>query len=488
MLLAEILGWPIATKGDYPIAPLLIDSVSARFLKSEQIIPLFEQKDSIAVAFGDPLNAFALASTELAIDCVVDPWIGIPAEIEAALSELYGSNQDDAALTAGYDDRDDQDEDLERLVDLASEAPVIRLVNTIIARAVDARASDIHLESFRGRLAIRYRIDGDLVEVDAPPSQTRAAIISRIKIMARLNIAERRKPQDGRIRIAVRGTSVDLRVSTLPMMHGESIVLRVLDQSGLGRKLTNLGFGGTYLDRYRKALAAPNGIVLITGPTGSGKTSTLYASMLEIASPKRNIVTVEDPIEYELPGINQIQTNESVGLTFSHILRSVLRHDPDIIMIGEIRDRETAEIAVQSALTGHLVLSTLHTNSAAAAIGRLLDMKVEGYLLTSTLEAVVAQRLVRRLCPHCRESYEPSPELAGKLEIVSELEEVGGLLWKPRGCDKCENRGYMGRTAVVEVMQMNETLQQLVLRDTTVSDLHKAACDSGMCSLIETVS
>jgi general secretion pathway protein E len=484
--LSSLLGCPLAQKADYPIAPLPLEHVSVRFLREMRAIPLGEAPDGIAVAFGDPLDGYAAAALELATGRPVIRWVGVPAEIEAALAEIYGPSATAAAESGDIETvAGDGDDDLELLRDLAREAPVIRIVNLLIARAVEERASDIHLESFRGHLAVRYRIDGDLADIEPPPARTRAAIISRIKIMAGLDIAERRLPQDGRIRMAVRGQSIDLRVSTLPMMHGESVVLRILDRSGLELDLNALGFDPRSLQRYRAALQIPNGVVLITGPTGSGKTSTLYASMLEIASSKRKIVTVEDPVEYELPGINQIQTHSAIGLTFAATLRSILRHDPDIIMIGEIRDQETAEIAVQAALTGHLVLSTLHTNSAAAAINRLLDMGVANYLLTSTVEAVVAQRLVRRLCGECREAYEPAAELARELAIERPLALAGGRLWRARGCPSCGGRGYRGRVAVTEVLQMTDALRRLVLRDTSTGELHRAAVEGGMASLYE---
>ena len=475
--LAEMLDLPLATSADFPIIPVAAECLSQRFLQEALAIPLAVLDDSIDVAVSDPLDDFTRQAIALATGLAVTLRVGLPGEIEAALKDIYGRPDGADAVADELDGLvGDGDEDLETLRDLAREAPVIRIVNLLIARAVEDRASDIHLESFRGHLALRYRIDGGLVEIEPPPLALRAAIISRIKIMAGLDIAERRLPQDGRIRAAVRGQSVDLRVSTLPMMHGESVVLRILDRSGLDLKLEALGFGAQTATTYRRALAAPNGIVLITGPTGSGKTSTLYASMLEIQNTSRKIVTVEDPVEYELPGVNQIQTQSGIGLTFAATLRSILRHDPDIIMIGEIRDRETAEIAVQAALTGHLVLSTLHTNSAAAAISRLLDMDIESYLLTSTLEMVVAQRLVRRLCPECRQAYQPSPELVGRLALQGDT----ARLWRPVGCSACNGRGFRGRMAVLEAMSLDETLNRAILRAAHASELHQCAVDGGM--------
>ena len=482
---AHLLSLPLARKSDYPLAPVEAGRVSVQFLQREGIVPLGDGDDGVDVAFADPLAEDLVDAMALAMDRPLRRWVGVPAEIEAALTDLYGSTGSSAG-SAGHhleDGHDAGSEDLERLEDLAREAPVIRLVNALISRAVEERASDIHLESFHGRLAVRYRVDGDLVDVEPPAASMRAAIISRVKIMAGLDIAERRQPQDGRIRMAVRGSSIDLRVSTLPMLHGESVVLRILDRGGLELNLPNMGIQEPALGAFRRALAEHNGIVLVTGATGSGKTSTLYAGLLELTSSKRKIITVEDPVEYELAGINQIQTRNSVGLSFAAVLRSILRHDPDIIMVGEIRDRETAEIAVQAALTGHLVLSTLHTNGAASAVGRLLDMGIEGYLVTSTLRAVMAQRLLRRLCPHCREAWEPPAELARKLGIEAALAHKGGKLWQPRGCEHCSGRGYHGRVAVTEVMSMSDDLHRLVLRGASVAELNEAARAEGMRSL-----
>src|SRR5439155_16265504 len=306
------------------------------------------------------------------------------------------------ALEAAEGDTEPAEEDVERLKDLASEAPVIRLVNQLIARAVETRASDVHLEPFSDRLRVRYRYDGVLHEVEAPPAGLHAAVVSRIKIMARLDIAERRLPQDGRIRLTVRGHEIDFRVSTVPSLHGESVVLRVLDRSAVDLDYAKLGLPDDIIQGLQDALNLPNGMVLVTGPTGSGKTTTLYTGLLQLNSVARNIITVEDPIEYQLAGINQIQVKPQIGLDFVNLLRSILRQDPNVIMIGEIRDLATAEIAVQAALTGHLVLSTLHTNSAAATVTRLRDMGVEDYLIAATLKGVLAQRLVRRLCPSCK--------------------------------------------------------------------------------------
>jgi general secretion pathway protein E len=354
---------------------------------------------------------------------------------------------------------------------------VVRIVNRLISRAVEARASDIHIEPYEQSLRVRYRIDGVLREVEPPPAHLQAAIISRIKIMARLNIAERRLPQDGRIKLAVRGKDIDLRVATMPTLHGEAVVLRVLDRGSVVLDFGELGFDARALVAYRAMLARPNGIILVTGPTGSGKTTTLYTSLIELNSPDRKILTVEDPIEYQLDGINQVQTKPQIGLSFAHILRSMLRHDPDVIMVGEVRDLETAQIAVQAALTGHLVLSTLHTNNAAGTLTRLLDMGVEGYLMTSTLNGVVAQRLVRRLCTACRKPYQPLPELLEQLGLHAGTE---ATFWHPGGCAACNQTGYFGRISINEVLVMSDAVRSQILHQAEATELQRTAIQSGM--------
>ncbi|HUD53461.1 type II secretion system ATPase GspE, partial [Parvibaculum sp.] len=374
----------------------------------------------------------------------------------------------------------DPSDDVERLKDIASEAPVIRLVNLLITRAVEARASDIHIEPMDGELRVRYRVDGVLQEVESPPQRLSSAVISRIKIMAKLNIAERRLAQDGRIRLAVRGKDIDFRVSTTPTIHGESVVLRILDRGSLKLDFAALGFDDEILGAFRDVLDRPHGILLVTGPTGSGKTTTLYTSLLELNTPDKKILTIEDPVEYQLKGINQVQVKPQIGLTFATALRSFLRQDPDIMMIGEIRDLETAEIAVQAALTGHLILSTLHTNDAASAVTRLLDMGVEDYLLTSTINGIAAQRLVRRLCPHCRQPYEALPEMLERLGLGAFAAGRTVTLYRATGCAHCSHTGYLGRSSVLEVLAMTDRLRQLVLAHAESGLLRKAAIEDGM--------
>lgn len=479
--IARHLGLPLVTQRDYPDFPVLEDKISARFLRDAHVLPLSMDPDGISLAMADPLNRFAIDAVRLITKQPVKSRVAVPAELEAAIDRLHGKDQTAAAqLVEMATGAEDDSLDADRLKDLASEAPVIRLVNQLIFKAIEQRASDIHIEPSEDRLRVRYRIDGVLREVDAPPVRLRAAIVSRIKIMARLNIAERRLPQDGRIKMSVRGVPVDLRIATVPTMHGESVVMRLLNRDAVRLDFASLGIEGRNLDAYLKILERPHGIVLVTGPTGSGKTTTLYASLVRLNTPERKILSVEDPVEYQLDGINQIQVKPSIGLDFANVLRSLLRHDPDIMMVGEIRDLETAEIAVQAALTGHLVLSTLHTNSAASSITRLLDMGVREFLLTSTINGVAAQRLVRTLCRHCREPFHPMPELVDQLGLdrYGRREEI--VLHRPVGCPECNGSGYYGRTSIFEVLAVDDAIRRLILRHAEASELQRAAIEQGM--------
>ncbi|MEM7169171.1 MAG: type II secretion system ATPase GspE [Pseudomonadota bacterium] len=486
--LAEGLGLPLVTQKDFPDTPLLEDQLSPRFLHDAGVLVLQERSEGLVLAMADPLNSYAADAIRLISGREVLPCVAVPAELEAAIQRLYA--QDAGGLAAaGEDGLEGADEsleiDVERLKDLASEAPVIRLVSQMISRAVEDRASDIHIEPFDGKLRVRYRVDGVLREIEPPAMRFRAAIVSRIKIMAKLNIAERRLPQDGRIKMAIRGAPIDLRVSTIPTMHGESVVMRVLDRQGVALDFASLGITGYNQRAYEDILKSPHGIFLVTGPTGSGKTTTLYASLLQLNSPDKKILTVEDPIEYQLDGINQIQTKPSIGLSFANVLRSILRQDPDIVMIGEIRDVETAEIAVQAALTGHLVLSTLHTNNAAGTITRLLDMGVDDYLLTSTLNGVAAQRLVRTLCKSCRIEEPVMPEVAEQLNL-RRYKPTGEIThFRPVGCDDCNGLGFFGRTSLVELLFVTESLRRLIMQKAEATELHRAAAAEGMRTMFD---
>ncbi|HYG90387.1 MAG TPA: type II secretion system ATPase GspE [Azospirillum sp.] len=484
--LAAHMGLPLAGPVDYPQEPLFEDDLSVRFLQQARVMPLGEADGRVVVGMVNPLDQTPLQALQLALGRKTEIRVCLPTEFERAFAQLYNGRPDARGADDAGPSPDEGDDDIERLKDLASEAPVIRLVNALIADAVEARASDIHIEPLEAALRVRYRIDGALREMDAPPRRLATAIVSRIKIMARLNIAERRLPQDGRIRATIRGRDVDLRVSTVPIMHGESVVLRVLDRASVQLDFSSLGFSPEDQGAFRAVLKKPNGILLVTGPTGSGKTTTLYASLTELNAPDTKIFTCEDPIEYHLPGINQVQVKPNINLTFAHVLRSILRQDPDIIMVGEIRDIETAEIAIQASLTGHLVLSTLHTNDAASAITRLLDMGAQDYLLTATVNAVVAQRLVRRLCRSCCAPYEVPAALADQLGLAA-LTGSGGpwRMHRPVGCPECGGGGYHGRTTILEIMPVTERIQSLILRKPDARSIARAAAEDGMRSLYE---
>jgi general secretion pathway protein E len=475
---ARLLSVPVAAIDRYPaMEPVLPDQLSAEFLRHARAVPLAADDDTLVLAAADPLDAFTQAAVAIATGRRVRLEIAVPIELEAALNRLY---PEDAQADAATDGDTPLEEDAERLKDLASEAPVIRLVNLLITRAVETHASDIHIEPFEDRLRVRYRYDGVLHEVESPPRHLAAAITSRIKIMARLDIAERRIPQDGRIKMAVRGQDVDFRVSTIPSLHGETVVLRVLDRAAVVFDYARLGLSPVVVGKLEAALALPNGIVLVTGPTGSGKTTTLYTGLLALNAVTRKIVTVEDPIEYQLQGINQIHVRAQIGLTFANLLRSILRQDPDVIMVGEIRDGETAQIAVQAALTGHLVLSTLHTNSAAAAVTRLRDMGVEDYLLTAVLRGIMAQRLVRRLCPDCRRAELVAPELIDRFALDRRTADRPIMLSRAVGCPACRHTGYRGRTAIAEFLELGPEIERLIFARADHASIERAAVAGGM--------
>ncbi|MGH7063656.1 MAG: GspE/PulE family protein [Stellaceae bacterium] len=478
---AQLLAAPIATAADYPDEPLFVDRLQGKFLRRAHALPIGAGEQRATLAMADPLDSFTRNAVAAALGCPVAVAVAVPIELEAAIDRLYSEAVDgELAADEIVADAEPAEEDAERLKDLASEAPVIRLVNQLIARAVETHASDVHLEPFPDRMRVRYRYDGVLHEVEPPPPRLQAAVISRIKIMARLDIAERRLPQDGRIKLTVRGHEIDFRVSTIPALYGETVVLRVLDRTAVEFDYGKLGLPEDIRAGVERALELPNGMMLVTGPTGSGKTTTLYTGLLRLNTVARKIVTVEDPIEYQLAGINQIQVKPQIGLNFASLLRSILRQDPDVIMIGEIRDLETAQIAVQAALTGHLVLSTLHTNSAAATVIRLRDMGLEDYLLTATLKAVLAQRLVRRLCPACKIA-EPAPaSLAERfdLERLAAGREI--VLHHPTGCAECRGTGYRGRRAIAELLVPSRAIDRLIFEGADDDAIERAAVADGM--------
>jgi general secretion pathway protein E len=490
--LASLLDVTLAGPSDYPDTPLFADQLNPQFLRKVHALPIAETANGALLAMSDPLDDFSRDAIAAVLGQRITVAVAVPIELEAAFDRLYADTEDkgDPAeiLEESTSDAEPDEADVARLKDLASEAPVIRLVNQLIGRAVETQASDVHIESFEDRMRVRYRYDGILHEVEPPAARLYAAVISRIKIMARLDIAERRLPQDGRIRLTVRGREIDLRVSTMPSLHGESIVLRVLDRSAVELDFGKLGLSVDVQQGLEHALNLPNGMVLVTGPTGSGKTTTLYAGLLQLNSVERNIVTVEDPIEYQLGGINQIQVKPQIGLDFASLLRSILRQDPNVIMIGEIRDLETAQIAVQAALTGHLVLSTLHTNSAAATVTRLRDMGIEDYLLASTLKAVLAQRLVRRLCPKCKAPELAAAATAGLIERLKSADLTQGLpnaLYRAVGCPKCHGTGFRGRLAIGELLVPSAAIDRLIFARADHAEIEHAAIENGMRPMLD---
>ena len=487
--LSTQLDLALVDAGGYPEFPILDESISARFLRDAHALPVREDETEVALAMADPTDAYTISAFEMVTGRAVRPLVAIPTELDAALERLYGSGKSAVGqLLGAVEARPDElslDADVQQLKDLASEAPVIRLVSLLITNALDTRASDIHVEPFENRLIVRYRIDGVLHEVESPPKRLSAAVISRIKIMANLDIAERRLPQDGRIRLRVQGKEIDLRVSTVPTMHGESVVMRILDKGGVALDFQRLGFDDATLKRFLEALMQPHGILLVTGPTGSGKTTTLYTALDRLNQPDVKILTVEDPVEYQMAGINQIQVRPQIDLTFANALRSIVRQDPDVIMIGEIRDLETAQIAVQSALTGHMVLSTVHTNDAPSTVNRLLDMGVEDYLLTSTVVGILAQRLVRTLCPQCKEAYAALPEIVEEMHLARYTQEREITLWHAKGCSHCTQTGYVGRISILEMMPMTDALRSLVMKHASATELRAEAIRGGMTPMYE---
>jgi len=481
--LSELTGTELVTGDAYPPLPVRGEDVPLRFMRERLALPVAEDDETVTMALATPHDPFVVAALEVAFEKRIVPRTGVAGDIRTHLDRLYGKDDDGAEDIASALEAGDDVDDVQHLKDLASEAPVVRLVTFLINRAVELRASDIHIEPFEHQLKVRYRVDGVLSEVEAPPARSTAAVISRIKLLAKLNIAERRLPQDGRLMLRVQGKDIDMRVSTVPTMYGESVVLRILDKSEVVLDFERLGFDAHLKAGFLTLVEAPNGIILVTGPTGSGKTTTLYTALDHLNEPERKILTVEDPVEYQLEGVNQIQVKPQIGLDFAGALRSIMRQDPDVIMIGEMRDLETARIAVQSALTGHLVLSTLHTNDAGSSVTRLLDMGVEDYLVTSTVNGILAQRLVRKLCPACRDPYRPLPEVIAQFGFAPDDFDGEPTLYHARGCETCGGTGFKGRIAVMELLPMTDAIRSLVLNHADGSSIQKAALTAGMRSM-----
>lgn len=469
----------------FPSEALADIEIPYRFMRENHLFPIQVESGTVVVVMAEPYNAYLLKSLSMMLKMPVKSAVGVLSEIDSALEKLYGGGRSAMGeIVDNLDGTGEGEDDVEHLRDLASEAPVIRLVNLVMQRAVESMASDIHIEPFENHLKVRYRIDGVLQEVESPPASSTSAVISRIKIMAKLNIAERRLPQDGRIMMRVQGKELDLRVSTVPTAHGESVVMRILDRDSIVFDFQRLGFTDHVLSRFKKELEKPHGIILVTGPTGSGKTTTLYTALQMLNTPERKIITVEDPVEYQLEGVNQIQAKSSIGLDFVNALRAIVRQDPDVIMIGEIRDLETARIAIQSALTGHLVLSTIHTNDAASGLTRLLDMGVDDYLLTSTINAILAQRLVRKLDTDSAEAYEALPEMVEELELERFTEERPVKLFHPQASERAPN-GYSGRSTILECLTMSDSIRRLVMKHATSGEISAQAQKEGMLTMYE---
>ena len=485
--LACHLGTGIATARDMPTAPVLPEIIRPQFVRSRQVLPLAAEDGRLAVAAVDPFDDEPRQALAYLTGRDISMLLISVGDFSRAAQTLYGERGPSRQDSLDPRVEEASETDVQRLRDIANEAPVIRLVNQLIADAVEAKSSDIHVEPGVDGVAVRYRIDGHLRQAQLLASGLRAAVTSRLKIMAKLDIAEHRMPQDGRIKIPVRGVDIDFRVSTIPTVYGESIVMRILDRSRVELDFVKLGFDADRIAALEVLMDQPNGIVLVTGPTGSGKTTTLYTSLKRLNRPNVKVFTVEDPIEYQIARINQVQVHPAIGLDFPHALRSILRQDPDVIMIGEIRDLETARIAIQASLTGHLVFSTLHTNSAAATVTRLIDMGVENYLLASTVNGILAQRLVRRLCPHCAAPHANAAQWRRHIDREIPCSDVARevKVLSPIGCEACHGTGFSGRIAIAELMAMTEERRALVLAGAADSELEAAARRGGMRTMYE---
>ncbi|MBI3083908.1 MAG: Flp pilus assembly complex ATPase component TadA [Candidatus Omnitrophica bacterium] len=485
--LGKQLGIPFASSASGLLARKgegLEDLVPEDFARQHLVLPLSRNLRSLTVACVDPLDLITMDNLNRLTDCDLNVVVTTRRELEQAIDILYGKDSmfreaidQSYQLVEELPTLDDEGLSLDRLKQAAEEAPVIRLVDLIIRQAIRQRASDIHIEPWKDKISLRYRIDGVLYEIAPPAKNLHAAIISRIKILSKLDIAEKRLPQDGGFMMTLEDKEIDFRVSTIPTIYGEKVALRILKKMPELLDVAELGFSATELEHFRKSIQVPYGLILLTGPTGSGKTTTLYAAINEIKSPTKNILTIEDPVEYRLDGVNQVQTKPSIGLTFANALRAFLRQDPDVIMVGEIRDLETAESCIRAALTGHMILSTVHTNDAPSAVTRLIDIGVAPYLISTTISLVVAQRLLRQLCERCKEAYEPVQEIRSQFQIAEEL------LYRPKGCEQCANTGYHGRLGIFEVMTFGRELREAVAKGVPSHALKDAAIAQGMSTL-----
>ena len=473
---------------EYPKEPVILDNLSVKFMKQSMFVPLGLNDNTLKIAMADISDFYIVDTLKLSYGLTIETCKGKIEDILDTIDRLYGSGSQSLEMIIEEADKDVyeisffDDEDADYLRDIASEAPIIRLVNRLIFNAIEQRASDIHFEPFENEFKVRYRIDGVLHNVESPPTRLQAAIISRVKIMSKLDIAERRLPQDGRIKLKIADKQIDFRISTIPTLFGESLVMRILDREMLILDFKKLGFPGDILSQYVKLISQPYGMILVTGPTGSGKTSTLYATLARINSSENKIITLEDPVEYQLKGANQIQVNPKIGLGFANGLRAIVRQDPDIILVGEIRDKETAEIAIQSALTGHLLFSTLHTNDAAGAITRLLEMGVENFLLSSTLLGILAQRLVRIICASCKKEVKPEEKLLKSMKLSPE-ELAGVSFYKGEGCEECRNTGFKRRIAIFEYLPVDEDIRREIISQSNTEKIKNVARKKGLTTL-----
>ncbi|MQY69852.1 MAG: type II secretion system protein GspE [Firmicutes bacterium] len=492
--LAEQLGIPHMKLTHYKLDPEVVELLPERIIRKDKVIPLSQSGNTLTVATADPLNVLMIDDLKALTGCNIQTIVATPSEIEQVVGDYYSTRatmnldkliaqSEKETETAVEVVTDEQSVDLDQLMREAEEAPIIRIANLILSRAIRERASDIHLEPLEKKVTIRYRIDGTLYPIITLPKRVQDAVISRIKILSEMDIAEHRLPQDGRFRVRAHNRDVDFRVSTIPTRFGEKVVLRLLDKAQLtGLTIDKLGLEENVLEKYQKAIRQPYGMIVLTGPTSCGKSTSLYAAIRAINSPDKNILTIEDPVEYEAEGINQVQIHEKIGLTFAQALRSFLRQDPDIIMLGEMRDLETADIGIKAALTGHLLFTTLHTNDAAGAIVRLVNMGVEPFLISGALTFVGAQRLMRKVCKNCAHSYHPSKRLLKQLEIEDQVDN-NLVLYKPKGCPICNNTGYRGRMAVMEALEIDDDIKELILRKVPELKIKKTAISNGMIPL-----
>jgi general secretion pathway protein E len=478
--LATACALPLVRHADFPNEAQFGTLLQTDYLRAQRIAPLAQQDGTICLVMADPFNTETINAVAFKTGLRVRPAVGVGSEIDGWLAANALARPETSDNTRELADADHSD--LQRLRDLAGGAPVIRWVDQLFESAIAAGSSDIHLEPSSRGLRARLRVDGHLREIAPPDPSLSEATISRIKILAKLDIAERRLPQDGRTRITIQGREIDLRIATSPTLHGEGAVLRLLDKSSATLSLDSLGLSPDTVEKLRRSIRKPNGVTLVTGPTGSGKTTTLYSALRDILTPELKFVSVEDPVEYQIDGVSQIQVKPSIDLTFAKALRSILRQDPDVLMIGEIRDKETATIAIEAALTGHQVLSTLHTNNAPATITRLMEMGVPEYLIASTLASVSAQRLVRNLCPNCAEPYQPSDALLARLPGAASL--AGVQFRRPKGCSACRGTGYRGRASIAEIMMISDDIRELILRRAPEKDIRNQAMAEGMIPLL----